>query len=784
MISADFYPTLQTYADGEIERTDIINNLYDNDVVGSPYYLGYIEHDDFPKSFGVSLVDYARGMVFNRIESNHSWGYCFNKNVYNSTGTTPNLAIIQDTNGHAESGGDRYCFLNKIKMAQQNSVNTVSMQLRFMYVPTADIDDSGTTYFNQGYSFTYDTVTATINQIKNMIDGTANIYGSWTRNNITYPAIKYSDFNEYGLALVQSTDSTMTVAICISYVNIGDSGRYSYGESTNVYCPVFPFFEHDYEDKHILAAQGAGLTEDPTIAWYQNLGIIRPHTNFGMTYDNQLYMFAPYPYDILVEDLPTYNLYQRSGLVKGQYFLQNYAVYSGYVAFYAYAHYDLKDIYTMMLYYHKIYTNGVVFSKSYSTDISVATFDDHDGATGNRLSDDYATISPQLREWQQPDKDIAVNEYDPTTKPEYDPSGGDDGTDSGGDDIRTTDWSVTPVSAANNFITLYGLNYKTLSDFGQKMWAQLADPEFWQMVGTAFTNDFSINPADMMRYFVSLRFFPFDLSSLSNTLASGIYIGRAATPIRPTIGQDIPNPIRITNNIAQLSGGRLTIRRYYNDFRDYEPCTTVQIHVPFCGSVDVPASEVMGHEMDLTYKIDLQTGAMLAVLGVASNTYYVIATLAGTCGASIPITANNNIEFLQRIATVGSGIIGGGVSGAVKGATVGGEVGAVVGAVAGTVGGGVGALAGLPPVTVHKQGNASGFANLGGVPYAYATVQRGRFERPANYGHTTGFACDFSATLGSLSGFTVCDNVDTSGLTCNADERGEIKRLLESGVYV
>lgn len=388
----------------------------------------------------------------------------------------------------------------------------------------------------------------------------------------------------------------------------------------------------------------------------------------------------------------------------------------------------------------------------------------------------------ELTDWQIIGGNINTDDFNADDIPEYEPT--EDGTDSGGDDIRPSDWTNLRISAANNFVTLYGMNAATVADFGRQLWANLADPAFWQMVGTVFTNDFSINPADLMKYFISLRYFPFDVSDFAHSTATGVYVGRAATPIAPTPNQNIPYPIRVTNNVIQVDGGRLTISRYYNDFRDYEPCTTVQIHVPFCGSVDVPASEVMGHEMDLTYKIDLQTGAMLAVLGVASNTYYVIATVAGTCGASIPITANNNIEFLQRIATVGSGLIGGGVSGAVKGATVGGEVGAVVGAVAGTVGGGVGALAGLPPVTVHKQGNASGFANLGGVPYAYATVQRGRFERPANYGHTTGFACDFSATIGSLSGFTVCDNVDTSGLTCNADERDEIKRLLESGVYV
>ncbi len=443
---------------------------------------------------------------------------------------------------------------------------------------------------------------------------------------------------------------------------------------------------------------------------------------------------------------------------------------------------DLYKIFSLYMPRVDVSSNATVVQISYINNVTYATDVSSDNEflarlkTGN-IADDV--FRDGLRYWQY--SSITNNDFTEDDIPEYNPNPDDDDTDSGGDDILPYDWTNLVIGATNNFVTLYGMTAATVADFGRQMWASLADPAFWQMVGTAFTNDFSINPADMMKYFISLRYFPFDLADFAHSVASGIYIGRAATPIAPSIG--VAYPIRITNNVVQVDGGRLTIRRYYNDFRDYEPCTTVQIHVPFCGSVDVPASEVMGHQMDLTYKIDLQTGAMLAVLGVASNTYYVIATLAGTCGASIPITANNNIEFLQRIATVGTGLIGGGSSGAVKGATVGGEVGAVVGAVAGTVGG-AGALAGLPPVTVHKQGNASGFANLGGVPYAYATVQRGRFERPDNYGHTSGFACDFSASLGSLSGFTVCYNVDTSGLTCNARERDEIKRLLESGVYV
>lgn len=413
-------------------------------------------------------------------------------------------------------------------------------------------------------------------------------------------------------------------------------------------------------------------------------------------------------------------------------------------------------------------------SSTYDSDLYRGNFDENGVSDGTWWQGDDI-----------PDNKLDDIEYIPDVPDNKD----DDGSDSGGDDIRSQDFYNTIIGAGNNFVTLYGLSSAGISDLGKKLWASLSQPEYWQTVGTVFSNDFSINPADMMKYFISLRYFPFDLSTQPNTLSSGVYLGRAVSPLAPSVG--VSFPIRLTSNVAQLDGGSVAINRYYNDFRDYEPCTSIQVSVPFCGIVDLPTSEVMGHTLYLTYKVDLQTGAMLAVIDVSSDTYYTIATIAGTCGASIPITANNNMEFLQRIATVGQAAFGGAINGANKGMELGnvagGEVGAIgagIGAVAGTAFSGVSALAGLPPITVHKQGNASGFANLGGVNRAFVTIIRQRYEIPDNYGRTSGYATDFNEILGKLSGFTICKNVDTTGIPCNQAEREEIKRLLEGGVYV
>lgn len=422
----------------------------------------------------------------------------------------------------------------------------------------------------------------------------------------------------------------------------------------------------------------------------------------------------------------------------------------------------------------------------FSDNIFVPYFTENNEVTGTFLNGNLDEIKSQLRPWQY--ELLTDNGYTENDKPIYTPDGDDD-KDSGGDDIRGFDFTNTIIGGSNNFITQYALTQSGLTGIGKSLWAKLSDNEFWETVGTVTKNDASINPADMMKYFTSLRFFPFDLSIAPNVLSTGIYMGRAVSALTPPVGT--PFPRRLLRNIITIDGGNVTVPRMYNDFRDYEPCCNVQVTVPYCGSVTIPASEVMGKTLYLKYNVDLQTGSLIAVIEVSSDTYYVIATLAGTCGASIPITANNNIEFLQRIATVGQAIFSGGASGANTGAEVGnylgGEVGAVttaIGAVTGSITSGVGALAGLPPVTVHKQGYASGFSLYGGVNRAYITIIRQKYEIPDNYGHTVGHATSFMAKLGTLRGLTVCSGVDTTGIPCNESEREEIKSLLEGGIYV
>lgn len=825
MIQSELYPTVTVSYNGELEITDKIFNLRNaySENIGSPYYIGFIPFSEFPKCASVKTANYSNGVSFNEIKTNHSWGFLYANNTIGKITLPYSLRMAQRENTSTAlfNYDNYYNFINKIKMANVNYLGTVLIKISCIIVPTEDIDDNNSTPY-KSYPYTliyaesdtnetgYVSLQKLYSVINNEISLTAETKVTFNFNNTsgitrTFRPIYYNDFSEMGIARIESTENggDYTLFACVSEYQIKNKSSLSSlsntGNEINIINDIVPFFESDTEDTHIIYTFFNSWDTDIRVVYYRELNTMRTLNAGEITIEDDKYFFCNIPYDLLLEDFknaPVSNSVNR--VIKGEYFIigTGYNTSQNSVQYRIYSHFDLKDIYYIMNLLHKIKvgayaTNQLTYSNTYTTDYSTSLFDENDTPKNERIELDFNEIASELRPWQLPDNDITVNEYNPEDKPDYNEGDdSDDDTDSGGDDIRDTDFALTFIGAGNNFITSYALSSAGISDMGKKLWASLSDSDYWETVGTVFKNDFSINPADMMRYFVSLRYFPFDLKTQPHSISTGIYLGRAVAPLSPSSG--IEYPIRLTKSIAELNGGSVTINRYYNDFRDYDPCTIVQISVPYCGIVDLPTSEVMGKTLYLSYKIDLQTGAMLAVVSVSSDTHYVIVTLAGTCGASIPITSNNNIEFLQRIATVGQAVISGGSNGSIKGLDIGNKaggaevaaIGAGVGAVVGSAYSGISALAGLPPVTVHKQGNASGFANLGGVNNAFVTITRQRYEIPDNYGHTVGYATDFKETIGNLSGFTVCTHVDTTGIPCSQAEREEIKRLLEGGVYV
>lgn len=791
------------------------------------YYMGYISFYDIPETLKLHKMEQISGglVITDQTDRNHAWGFC-------KTGLVSGISysnVLVPYNGifyNKRSGTTTPKFYNSIKMCNFANANWLSITLRYIFIPESELDANDTAYNERQSNGSYTMYTASC---------TLPIIGA------TIGGVDYSGFNDFMAGDYQLDFGTAalngdTVQLQFSFVDFGtdenptcrreitagganfvlfaqitsfyfyDYGTYTDGV-TNYQEGCVPFIEFDnLIENEGLKTMVVGTCSD-FARIYVNLDSINGNYIVSSGIDIQYIISGWYQGNFYIENNDMYGGstgseywyasqspkqypgFGRDGIIRGRHITDYRSAFAN--DFYIYTFMRPFDIWLCILTYHKIDTlhkdNATVEpSTTYNNDYSVTIYITNI-PTQDRVQEDLADITPKLMQWQLPGEDIQDDPFDIADMPidPVPPPTPEDDSDSGGDNIAPYDFTNTPLSAANNFTTLYALTTAQVAAFGAIMWASLSDPNFWHSVGVVFENDFSINPADMMRYFNFLRYYPFDLTPYSSQYISGIYIGRSTIPIQFPAGTEYPR--RANRNLIQIKGGEVTaeLPAQYNtnDFLVSDPATQITVHVPFCGVVQLPASECYGKKLYLNYVIDLQSGAIQATISVQSDTFYIVATLAGTCGASVQITANNNIEFLTRIATVATGGISSAATMATRGAQVAGAEGAIATGVVGALTGTVSALAGLPPVTVHRQGNTTGFANYGGDPQAYITIQTPKRSTPASYARSTGYISNKQAKIGDLSGYTEMINPDVSGITAHADELTEIYKILQTGFY-
>ena len=237
------------------------------------------------------------------------------------------------------------------------------------------------------------------------------------------------------------------------------------------------------------------------------------------------------------------------------------------------------------------------------------------------------------------------------------------------------------------------------------------------------------------------------------------------------------------------------------DFRDYEPCTTVQINVPFCGSFEVPTTYFYKYGgVRVALMIDFISGACTAYLMVNNN---VVDSVSGSCAVDLPVTG------LQS-ATLDGNIHSAAMS--EKSAQTSGTLSMVAGAVSIGAGivtgnpllaiGGVTALVGgatsleknqtqIDYELEHMQlplkqvGAASGAIAQCGDYRCKMVIKRPVMLNYDNevYAKTIGFACLLNGSVSNFHGLTYGE-IDLSNINCSESEKEMIKSSFASGVYL
>ena len=311
-------------------------------------------------------------------------------------------------------------------------------------------------------------------------------------------------------------------------------------------------------------------------------------------------------------------------------------------------------------------------------------------------------------------------------------------TDSGENDEHSP--TVGYDIGACNLTACYELSVERLNNIASKLWSE----DF-------FSNILLLNNSPIENI-LSCKLLPLSLSGNE----SAVKIGNVDMGI---------NGNRLSKTVYRYNVGTIAIPRINNmGFLNYAPYTSIIIFLPFIGFKELNTSDIMGRNVSVDYIVDIITGACKAIITVSGYQCY---EFDGNCGIDIPLTAGNRSQvemgYVKAAVGVVSNIanknIGGAISSGISGAMQ----------------------------QYHYSTNGSYSPSTGAYEdrTCFIIIDRPQYAEVSKFGHTKGYKCQLSKTIGSLKGFVkTTENVDLSNISAPEYCKKKILDLLSSGIYV
>ena len=279
-----------------------------------------------------------------------------------------------------------------------------------------------------------------------------------------------------------------------------------------------------------------------------------------------------------------------------------------------------------------------------------------------------------------------------------------------------------------------------------------------------------VNPLD---FIVSLMVFPTnpDVSATEN-LRFGKWIAAAAAGVINNLGVDITGS-RLSSEFKTINFGTVQIPENWGNFLDYSQ-TSIELYLPFIGSVNIDVAECMGGSINVQYTIDFFTGMCVANV---------------LCERSFPLPDGKFIPNRAQHAYQGNCAIQIPLSAADYGSMVGSLINACTQGISNPVAGFAGiasdAIAGGLRPNISSKGNIVANSGFCSVLYPYVRITRPITAEPDSYQEVMGYPSYINTTLGECQDLCICDEIDLKGITgATEDELNKIRQLCKDGIYV
>lgn len=223
----------------------------------------------------------------------------------------------------------------------------------------------------------------------------------------------------------------------------------------------------------------------------------------------------------------------------------------------------------------------------------------------------------------------------------------------------------------------------------------------------------------------------------------------------------------VIDEYVDFDCGELTVDEYYDNFADYAPYTEAKLFLPFVGYVPVPMEYVSGGTIKVVYRFNIIDGTFMAYVIVTSAksklANSVVGQYSGSCIVHIPLTGTNYSSMVEKMVGAGAGLLTQGLTPS-------------------TIGKSAQAVMSKPDIQMSNP--YSGSSAIMSVRKPFLLIGRPVSDFSEYFPKERGLPCNVTCTLGDLSGFTVCGDINMGGFMATQEEKDEILALLQAGVIL
>lgn len=355
-------------------------------------------------------------------------------------------------------------------------------------------------------------------------------------------------------------------------------------------------------------------------------------------------------------------------------------------------------------------------------------------------------------------------------------NGGDNVTQSGGggtfeapSDTRGGDYGVNIINEFNNatygrtaelqkiISTNYGLYIIPESNLNDIVTVLYSSGYFQRFVNSMY-NPLSaiLNCALLPEKFVAAE------STNDYDLTAGGY----------NISQNIyPSPVQFKRAVSLHAEtiGYFDFSAYFDAFPDFSPYTTIKLHLPYIGVIDIDTEKVMYGSVSVIYSVDVMSGNCCAWVWCndknGNHTFCYTAT--GNCAYTLPLFASQSDG-----SAIGKFL--GGVTSLAMGNPIAAGVSLTNAAISANT------------RQTNIVGNFGGNLGMIGDTICWLEIIRPQWVETPNYKPLHGIPSYIGESISDLeiTGFVRCEKIELDAVPCTDEEKTQIEQIMKNGIYI